>query len=112
MRPAWYGDTSHEATKTAVWAQFTVCVHACLCECVCVFVFHCVCMYALHSSDKHSLFLDVAWRTPASDSCRPQQWDQGWFGDIQWQQRSDTEHSLKHKLTQAETIRCNRCRND
>lgn len=88
-----------------------MCVYTCVWN---VIVFQCVKAnldYALLSNDKYSPFLDVAWRTPASDSCRPQQWDQDCFGDIQWQQCLDTEHGLKHELTQADRTQCNRCRN-
>lgn len=65
--------------------SFTVCVHAS------DLVYVCVSVCAV--TDIVSA-LDVAWRTPAIDKCRPQQWDQGCFGDIHWQQCPDTEHGL------------------
>ncbi len=77
-----------------------VCMHVYVCVCLCVWGLG----YALLSGDKYSLVLDVAWGTPASNSCRPQQWDQDCFGDIQWQQCPDTENGLKHEQTSAERM--------
>lgn len=54
MRPVWYCDTSHETTITTMCAQFTVCVHVCLCVCARVKE---LAGYAWLSSDKYSVFL-------------------------------------------------------
>lgn len=78
----------------------------------CVFDFQCGSLfeYASLCSHKYSLLSDVGWRTPACDSCGPQQWDQDYVGDRQWQQQPETKQSLKHELTQDQRIQHSRCR--
>lgn len=73
-------------------------------QCVCTFTF-CMCVsartllfwHAVLPSDKFGLLSHVASKSPASNSCKPQQWHQDWFADLPWQRRPDVESSSKQK---------------